>query len=227
MRIASLGELAGALAHELNQPLAAILTNAQAARRFLDQGSMSGGELRTILDDIIRDDKRAGGVIHNLRRMASKHPADREDCCMNDVVREVIDLMKGELLGEHIEARCFLAPVLQCVEGVRVELQQVLVNLLVNAVQAMKATPAGQRSIEVVTASEASRVLVVVSDHGSGIPVNRLANVFRPFVTTKDEGLGIGLSICRRIIESHGGRIEVTNRVDGIGARFIISLPAK
>jgi PAS domain S-box-containing protein len=223
MRIATLGELATAMAHELNQPLAAILSNAQAARRFLADGKIAPEELRAILDDIIRDDKRAGGVIHNLRSMVGKHPAARESCSLKQLVREVVELMNSEWLTERIEVRFSLAPELPSVEAVRVELQQVLMNLLVNAVQAMKETPT-VRFIEITMRTEPPFVVLSIRDNGHGILPEQLPDVFEPFASTKEDGLGLGLSICRRIIEKHSGRINVRNHEDG-GASFTIWLP--
>ena len=225
MRVASLGELVATLAHELNQPLAAILSNAQAARRFIADGAIEADELRAILDDIVRDDKRAGSVIQNLRAMVSKRPTVRETCSVNELVGEVLDLMRSELIEAKIEVRLVLAPELPSVEAARVELQQVLVNFLVNAVHAMEATPPGRRFIELGTRAERGGVVVTVRDQGHGIPPERLPSVFNPFFSTKASGLGIGLSICRRIIENHAGRIEARNLDDG-GASFTFSLPA-
>ncbi len=224
MRIATLGEMITALAHELNQPLAAILSNAQAARRFLAGGDADPGELKAILDDIVRDDKRAGSVIQNLRSMVSKRPATREICCLSELVREVLELMHGELLGERVEVYTTLAPVPLPVEAARVELQQVLVNLLVNAVHAMKDTAPEQRLIDVETVESEGEVVVSIRDRGHGIPEGRLPHVFEPFFSTKMEGLGMGLSISRRIIENHHGRIEALNHPEG-GAVFRIALP--
>jgi PAS domain S-box-containing protein len=226
MRVAALGELAAALAHELTQPLAAILSNAQAARRFLADGEAELAELRAILDDIVRDDKRAGNVIHNLRAMVSKRPAMREACCLNELVREVLELMNGETIAERIEVRHTLAPVLPRVEAARVELQQVLVNLLINAIHAMKDTLPESRFIDIETRTEAENVVVSIRDRGHGIPPERLAGVFDPFFSTKANGLGMGLSICRRIIENHAGRIEARNEAEG-GASFRFALPVE
>lgn len=225
MRVATLGELAAALSHELNQPLAAILSNAQAARRFIADGTIDLDELCGILDDIVRDDKRASGVIHNLRAMVSKRPALRETCCLNELVREVRELLNGEMTAEGIEIRLLLAPTLPRVEGARVELQQVLVNLLLNATQAMKETPRELRHIDIETHDENGAVSVSIRDHGCGIPPERLGTVFNPFYTTKSSGLGMGLAICRRVIETHAGRIEARNHADG-GATFSFSLRA-
>lgn len=225
MRVATLGELVAALAHELNQPLAAILSNAQAATRFIADGAIEPDEMRAILEDIVRDDKRAGGVIQNLRAMVSKRSTTREVCSLNELVREVMELMHGEFLGEKIEVRLALASELPRVEVARVELQQVLVNLLVNAVHAMKDTPAAKRFIDINTRVDADAVVASIRDRGHGIPAERLPSVFDPFYSTKSNGLGMGLSICRRIIDNHDGCVEARNHADG-GASFTFSLPA-
>lgn len=224
MRVTTLGELIAALAHELNQPLAAILSNAQAARRFLADGEINPAELTAILDDMVRDDKRAGNVIHNLRAMISKRPAVREVCCLNELVHEMIELMRSEMMEAKIEVRLSLGSDLPLVEAVRVELQQVLVNLLLNAAHAMEGTPRESRIIEVETRAEAKGVMVLVRDRGRGIVPAQLAAIFEPFFSTKASGLGMGLSICRRIIENHAGHIEAGNHDDG-GAIFSFVLP--
>lgn len=226
MRVASLGELAATLAHELNQPLAAILSNAQAALRFMKGDGISNEELVSILEDIVRDDKRAGGVIHNLRTMLSKRPAAREDCSLNELVREVVDLMRSEMIEAGIDLRLNLEPDLPQVLAVRVELQQVLVNLIVNATHAMEATPQGHRVLEVETRHRDDGIGFSVRDHGPGVPAKKLSAIFDSFVTTRANGLGVGLSICRRIIESHSGRITVRNHSEG-GAVFSFTLPGR
>lgn len=223
-RAAMLGELTAALAHELNQPLTAILSNAQAARRFLAGGEIDPDELRAIFDDIIRDGKRAGGVVHNLRAMLSHAPVVREECCLNELVHEVAEFMHSELVGNEIELRQSLAPALPLVQAARVEVQQVLVNLVLNATQAMKDMPPGLRQIEVRTHSDNGTVTVTVCDRGHGIPPDRLGTIFAPFYTTKSSGLGMGLAICRRLVESHHGSIEARNHEHG-GAEFSFSLP--
>ncbi len=224
-RVAALGEMVSALAHELNQPLAAILSNAQAARRFLNDGIIEPEELLATLDDIIRDDKRASSVIHNLRAMLSKRTPVRELCCLNELVREALELLHGELLGVKVEVHSMLSGHLSGVNVARVELHQILVNILINAGQAMKETPPEHRRIEIETSTGVGGVRITVRDHGCGIPHERLKDVFSPFYTTKESGLGMGLSICRRIVENYGGKIDAHNHADG-GAIFSISLPA-
>lgn len=139
---------------------------------------------------------------------------------------EVAELLHGELVGHEIELRQAPAPVLPSVHAARVELQQVLVNLVLNAVQAMRDTPPGLRQIEIETRGDTGNVMLSIRDRGHGIPPERLGNVFEPFYTTKSSGLGMGLAICRRLIEAHGGRIEAGNHEDG-GAVFSFSLPAQ
>jgi PAS domain S-box-containing protein len=224
MRLTTIGEMAAALAHELNQPLAAILSNAQAARRFIADGAMDPAELCAILDDIVRDDKRAGAVVHNLRAMVGKRPVVRETCCLNGLVQEVIELLHGEMVEAKVEVRPALAPDSPRVEAIRVELQQVLVNLLLNAIHAMTDTPPGHRCIDLETRLDADAVVVSIRDHGHGIPPERLTRIFDPFYSTKTDGLGMGLSICRRIIENHAGCLEGRNHADG-GACFFFALP--
>jgi signal transduction histidine kinase len=223
-RAAMLGELTAALAHELNQPLTAILSNAQAARRFIANGEINPQEFGAILGDVIRDGKRAGGVVHNLRAMLSHAPLVREPCSLNDLVREVAEFMHSELIGHEIDLKLSLATDLPQVHAARVEVQQVLVNLMLNSVQAMTETPAGSRHIEVETCDANGSVSASIRDYGHGIPPERLDTIFDPFFTTKSAGMGMGLAICRRIVEAHEGNIKGANRKGG-GAVFSFSLP--
>jgi C4-dicarboxylate-specific signal transduction histidine kinase len=224
-RSAVLGEFSAALAHDLNQPLAASLSNAQAALRFIESGTVDLGEIQAILHDIVRDCKRAGGVIHHLRVMLSHAPVDREICNLNELVREVAEFVNGEITGREIELCLALAPELAPVQAASVELQQVLVNLLINAAQAMKDTSGELRQIRIESHYGKGMTTVRVRDHGCGISPEQLNSIFNSFYTTKQSGLGMGLSICRRIIEAHGGRIMAENHPDG-GAVFSFSLPA-
>ena len=219
-----LGELTSALAHELNQPLAAILSNAQAARRFMDAGNADPVELREIIEDIIRDDKRAGEVIHRLRSMLRKGETSREQLSVEDVVMESIELLNGELAVQGVDVQVHADSELFPVEGGRVELQQVLVNLMLNAVHAMRDTPTSQRVIKIRVEAGDDDIVVSVEDRGRGIAVDKLPQVFEPFFTTESEGMGMGLAICRRILELHDGRIWAENNTAG-GATFFFSLP--
>ena len=219
-----LGELASSLAHELNQPLAAMLSNAQAARRFMDSGTVDLDELREIIDDIIRDDKRAGRVIHSLRDMLRSGAVERERICLNDTVAEVMELLRAELDHQDLVVQLELLPDLPAVFAGRVEMQQVIMNLIVNALHAMGAIAAQQRKLTVRTRVDNGEVLVSVEDSGRGIDTDDLPRVFESFFTKASEGLGMGLAICRRIVGAHGGRIWATNSSGG-GAVFTFALP--
>jgi C4-dicarboxylate-specific signal transduction histidine kinase len=223
-RVARMGELTASLAHEINQPLAAILSNAQAARRFLASGPPDLNEIRDILDDIIQDDKRAGSVVHRLRLMLQKGKHEAETFDVNNVVREVVQFLHSEILGRNAALSTDLAPDLPAVHAGRVEVQQVMVNLLLNALDALKDVPGESRSILVRTSMEEDAVVVAVRDRGCGIHAQDLGGVFEPFFTTKPAGLGMGLAICRRIVQAYGGRIWAARNED-TGATVSFSLP--
>jgi C4-dicarboxylate-specific signal transduction histidine kinase len=223
-RVGMLGELASALAHELNQPLTAILSNAQAARRFLDGGSADPAELRAILDDIVSEDKRAGEVIRRLGALLRKEPVTREACSLNDLVGQVLTITDSELVARNVAVRTDLEAGLPRVEVGRVEIQQVLINLLMNAAEAMKDTPSASRFVTVQTRRSETAIDITVRDRGRGIPTDLMTRVFDPFFTTRSSGLGMGLPISRRLIDAHGGRIECRNLSEG-GAEFTLSLP--
>ena len=213
-RVAMLGELTGALAHELSQPLAAILSNAQAARRMLEGEGLDVAEVRATLDDIIRNDKRAGSVIDRLRTLLKKGTSVRQPLNLNEVTREVLDLTRGDLLARRIAVTTRLAPSLPPVLGDRVQLQQVVLNLVLNACDAMDETSPRERELILETATDDRCVDVAISDCGIGIPVTQLNAVFEPFVTFRPQGLGLGLAISRSIVISHGGRITAENNPD-------------
>ncbi len=225
-RISTLGELAASMAHELNQPLAAILSNAQAARRFLAAPDVDLNEIRDILDDIIKDDKRAGEVIHRLRALVQKREAvETERLNLNELVRDAERLLHGELVARNTQLVEQFQPDLGPAVGGRVELQQVLLNLLVNALDAMRDVPPAERVVTVATASADGWVELRVSDAGPGIPEALMPDIFRPFFTTKQHGLGMGLAISRSILEACGGTLTAANRPGG-GAQFTLRLPA-
>jgi len=224
-RVALLGQLSGALAHELNQPLTAILSNAQAAQHFLAADRIDPDELREILADIVAADQRAGEVIRRLRALFKKGETQFQLLDANDVVREALDLAHGDLVTRHIEVSTNLAPRLPAVTADRVQLQQVLLNLLINASEAMSANAADERRLTVSTQSLAGGgVQVSVADRGPGIPEDRQPRLFEPFFTTKPQGLGLGLSISRSIVTAHGGRLWSTNNPYR-GATFHVALP--
>ncbi|MHB0955322.1 MAG: PAS domain-containing protein [Pirellulaceae bacterium] len=223
-RTARMGELAASLAHELNQPLTAILCNAQAARRFVAMPVPDMAMLREILDDIIRDDKRAGSVIQRLRAMLHKGKPELETFHINDVVGEVVQLLHSEIAERNVSLLTDFAPRLSTVEAGRVEIQQVLVNLLLNALDALEHQPPEDRKIVIRTSSDEQAVVVAVQDRGDGIRSPDVNSIFEPFFTTKSSGLGMGLAISRRIIQAHGGRIWAANCEDA-GATISFSLP--
>ena len=225
-RVTMLGQLSGSLAHELNQPLAAILSNAQAALRFMANNNYDRDELREILQDIVNDDKRAGEVIRGLRLLLKKGEMRREVLEANEVVRDVLKLMRSDILNARVHLISDLAPALPTVAGDRVQLEQVLLNLVMNGCDAMADTAASDRQLLVTTECVAGNgVRVSVADRGPGIPPEDLERVFEPFYTTKARGLGLGLAVCRKIIAAHGGRLWAENNAGG-GARLLFTVPA-
>ena len=225
-RVSTMGELAASVAHELNQPLGAILANAEAAELFLEQEPPALDDLRAILADIRNDDERAGEVIRRMRGLLRKHELEREPLEINSLVEDVLQLVSGDAALRGVALNVDLGPALPKVAGDRVHLQQVLLNLILNGMDAMAGQPREQRRISVRTRSDADgRVELAVTDSGHGIAPDKLARLFEPFFTTKPNGMGMGLSIARTIIEAHNGRIWAENRPEG-GAVFRISLPA-
>jgi PAS domain S-box-containing protein len=223
-RVAMLGELTAALAHELSQPLMAVLSNAQAARYLLDREPLNVPELRAALDDIIRNDKRAGAVIDRLRSLLRKGDPSRQPVDINEVATEVIDLAYGELVSRRVTVKRSLSAAVPPVLGERVQLLQVVLNLVLNACDAMNATGAADRELTLSTSADDGFVQLLVSDRGSGIPEGQLERVFEPFVTLREEGLGLGLAISRSIVTAHGGSISAENNPDR-GATFRCLLP--
>jgi PAS domain S-box-containing protein len=224
-RVATLGALSGSLAHELNQPLAAILSNAQAAQRFLVQKEPRLDQVSEILADIVKNDRRAASVIQRLRALLKKEETQMRPVELNDLALDAIRLMHSDFVSRGIEVETHFADNLPQVNGDRVQLQQVLLNFLLNGCEAMEVT-SGARRIAVTTRSSGSAgSRLMVSDRGHGISRERLAQIFEPFVTTKSQGLGLGLAICRSIIEAHGGKIWAANN-DAGGATLTFELPA-
>ncbi len=223
-RVAMLGELSGTLAHELSQPLTAVLINAQAARQMLECQPLDVEQLRPALDDIIKNDKRAGAVIDRLRTLLRKGETTLVPVDVNEVAREVLDLAYNEFMSRRIAVTSALQPAMPLVLGDRVQLEQVLLNLVLNACDAMDGLHAGRRQLALSTARDAGFVQLVVSDRGSGVPNGQLERVFEPFVTFREHGLGLGLAISRSIVTAHGGSIRAENNADG-GATFRCLLP--
>lgn len=223
-RVARTGAITASLAHELNQPLAAILSNAQAAARFLESPNPNLDEIREILRDIVLDDKRAGVVISGLRSMLRRQETRREKIRLPNVIRETLDLLHSELLGRHVAVRSWCESD-YVVVGDKAQIQQVLLNLILNAVEAMDNVPADQRRVELaLTLPQAHEAQVSVRDFGPGITEEQKPKLFKAFWTSKTKGMGIGLSICRSIVESHGGRIWFANHREG-GAIFYFTVP--
>jgi len=221
-RVAAMTELAASLAHEVSQPLTAILSNAQAARRMLDRGVGDTTGLREILSDIVADDQRAGEVIRHLRAFIRKDGVDRGPVDVNVIVQNVVSFVRAAAIVRNISVEVDLDPGLPNAIVDRVEIQQVLVNLLMNAFDALSS--AGDRRAVVATRKAGPAIQVSVKDSGSGIPVTDLARIFDRFYTTKSSGLGMGLSIARSLIETHSGRLWAENNKDG-GATFTFTLP--
>ena len=225
-RVAMLGELSGALAHELNQPLTAILANARAAQRLLRVASPDLDELRSILADIAEDDRRAGEVIERLRAFLRKGDIQPGRLDLNQVVTEVLGLVHSDLIQRGVTVDARLSPLLPAVFADRVQLQQVLLNLLLNACDAMADDARGEKRVTIVTAeSGTDQVVLSVADQGTGIAPDEMDRVFEPFVTSKPHGLGLGLAICRSIVTAHGGRLWADNNAEG-GATFHLMLAA-
>jgi C4-dicarboxylate-specific signal transduction histidine kinase len=224
-RVAVLGELTGALAHELNQPLTAILSNAQAAQRFLAQNPANLSEVSEILTDIVDEDRRAGEVIRRLRALLKKGETRFQPLNLNEVVDEVLDLAHADCVSRGVAIERQFAANLPCVRGDRIQLQQVLLNLTINACDAMRSCDRFGRKLTLTTAAQAGAVQMSVSDCGHGIAADQMDHLFEPFFTTKEQGLGLGLTICRSIVSAHGGKLWAVNNRAG-GATFCVSLPA-
>jgi len=223
-RIATMGEMTAALAHELNQPLAAILSNAQAATRFLSAPHPDLDEVRDILHDIADDDTRAGEVIRRIRSLVKKDPTELRPLDLNALLKEVIGLLHSDAVIRGIVVLHELEPFLPEILGDRIQLQQVVLNLVLNAFDAMRDGLARDRAVIIRSRQVDSEVLVTVCDCGPGIPPEEMDRLFEPFRSTKPGGLGLGLSISRSIVASHGGRMWAENNATR-GATFGFSLP--
>lgn len=225
-RVAILGKLSGALAHELNQPLAAILSNAQAARRLMDRHPVNLQEIAAILADIVAEDQRASEVIRCLRALFMKGEPQRQALKINDLVAAALKLARGNLKERKVAVSLELGADPGLVQGDWVQLQQVLLNLIVNAGESMNDGPPEKRRLKLATATDADgRVRVAVTDTGPGIAPEAMDKVFDAFFTTKAYGMGFGLSVSQTIVAAHGGRIEAANDPGG-GATFRVILPA-
>ena len=224
-RVSTMGELTASLAHELNQPLTAILSNAQAAQRILHAGGADLAEIREILSDIVEADKRAGDVIQRLRGFLKKGQLEFSTLDVGELVSQVARLVSSDAIIRNVVVRLDLAIGLPPIGGDRVQLQQVVLNLLMNGLDAMRECDAGERTLVLRTfMASPARVVVAVTDSGVGIKEANLEQVFHAFYTTKPDGLGMGLAIARSIVEAHGGQLDARSNPEG-GTTFSFTLP--
>lgn len=224
-RVSTLGELSAALAHELNQPLTAILCNAQAGKRILTQSPPDQEELSAILSDIAEDDRRAGTVVSRLRALFKREDGVQQLLNINAVVEEVAQLLRSEFITKQVFLNLQLGVNLPGIKGDPVQVRQVLLNLMMNGIEAMAATASGPHRLRICTSMrDADSLEVIVLDTGPGINPQMLEQIFEPFVTGKSQGLGMGLAISRTIVNAHGGRLWAENDSGG-GAALRFTLP--
>jgi signal transduction histidine kinase len=223
-RFSTAGVLTASIAHEINQPLGSILTNAETAQAILKSPSPDIVELNEIVDDIVRDDRRASEVIRRMKSLLTKAPFELQSIDLNDVARETVEFLSTLAVARKVELTSLITPNALPILGDRIQLQQVILNLVVNGIDAMKDTPAENRIISIRTSRAGKYAELSVSDRGPGVPEGKLKEIFEPFFTSKAEGMGMGLSIARTIIEAHEGQISARNRDHG-GASFRIKLP--
>jgi signal transduction histidine kinase len=225
-RFSTAGELTASIAHEINQPLGAILTNAETAQAILKSPSPDIAELNEIVGDIVRDDRRATEVIRRMRSLLKKAPFELKTLDLNDLVRETVEFLSALAIARKFELVSVITEDALPILGDRIQLQQVILNLVVNGIDAMKDTPSENRIISIRTSRVETFAQLSVSDRGSGISEDKLKEIFEPFFTSKSGGMGMGLSIARTIVEAHEGQIWAENPDHG-GASFRIRLPLK
>lgn len=225
LRVASLGELSSALAHELLQPLSAILSNAQAAQLLIARGDCELKQIEDILNDIVQDDRRAGEVISRMRTLVKRGVFNPEELQANELIQEVTKLMQYDFMARKVRVVTELTPALPSIRGDRIQLQQVLINLILNAIDAMSQQAESSRILTLrAERPEQSFIQISVADTGPGIPSGTEENIFRPYYSTKPGGLGLGLSLSRTILQAHGGRLWSDNQAFG-GAIFYFTIP--
>jgi two-component system sensor kinase FixL len=219
------GQLASSLAHELNQPLTAILSNVQAAQRFLAADTIDLAEVGEILKDVVKDDYRASEVIRRIRAVVKKGDLEVASLDLAGIVRDVVFLVRSDAIVRGTKVTLEIDDDLPPVHGDKVQLQQVMLNLLLNAFDAMNNVPPIDRVVSVTLTREGKdRVGIAISDRGHGLTADKLDKIFKPFFTSKPQGLGLGLSISRSIIDMHHGRLWAENNIDR-GATFFVTLP--
>jgi two-component system sensor kinase FixL len=223
-RVSMMGQLASSLAHEINQPLGAILRNAEAGELFLESKTPDMEEIRTILSEIRADDQRAGSVINRMRSLLKRHVLDTQLLDLTELVGNVAELARPDAATRHVKLKVNLPAHLPRIRGDRVHLQQVLLNLILNGMDALNGNRENRRVTVTARLAAARNIEISVSDTGHGITDEKLGKVFDPFFTTKSDGMGMGLPISRTIVESHGGRLWVENN-NGSGATFRFTLP--
>ncbi len=229
-RMSSLGEMASGLAHEINQPLATALNYASGATRQIESGKISQvQQLTPVLEKIALQAQRAAGIVKRLRSLVKKTPYQRQEFLLNPVCLDVVDFIRHELRKAGVDVVCRLAEEDLMLEADRIQLEQVLINLLRNALDAHEGLETDRPPIEIITSGDDENVLIEVLDYGKGIEPEALAELFKPYVTSKPQGLGMGLSITRTIVETHGGKIDVESRVASAEqtgfTRFSVRLP--
>jgi C4-dicarboxylate-specific signal transduction histidine kinase len=217
--------MAGSIAHEVNQPLGAIMANASAGVNFIDRDHVDIKKLREILVAVVRDGRRARDVISNVRDTIKKGAAMRRNVLLNDIIKNVMHMVGPDAAALSCELKASLAEDLPTIDADPIQIQQVLINLVGNAFDAMRDIPPGKRKVEIATEPDEGSVRVSVRDHGNGLGETSRERLFEQFYTTKEDGLGMGLAIVRSIIQAHSGTISAEN-AEGGGARFVFALPA-
>jgi C4-dicarboxylate-specific signal transduction histidine kinase len=223
-RVETLGQFAASIAHEVSQPIAAAIVGAETAQRWLARQPPDLTRAGVTIDRCLRDSRRAADIIGRIRAMVKKAPERKEDLKVNEAISEVIELARAEIYKHGVELRTTLGEALPTIQCDRVQLQQVVLNLITNAVEAMSEMAEGRRELAIISQSEADGILVAVRDSGPGLPEPALERAFDAFYTTKSTGLGMGLSICRSIVEAHGGRLWASANVPK-GAVFQFTVP--
>jgi len=222
-RVITLGELAASIAHEINQPLAAIVTHGEAGLRWLARNPPELGEVRSSLEATVGNGVRAGEIVRQIRGLAKKASPQKTLVDINGCIQEIISLVQHEMAAHRVSLQLRLSPTLPSVLGDKVQLQQVIVNLIINGIEAMTSVTDRQRELVIRSCQQGDHVLVSVQDCGVGIAPEREHQLFQAFFTTKPGGLGMGLSICRSIIEGHLGRLWASSHAEG--ATFQFALP--